>query len=102
MPALDPRKLDATYRGKMHADYLDNDHRWYFWYHEGRLVLKTYLSTPFRGTISSNMVSLIARNQLRLGSANKLAELVQCSMSTADWDVHVETYASSSDARFPT
>lgn len=90
---LDARDVDRTYRRKMEAEASDEDHREYCWRVNGRAVLRTELSTPFR-SLGASLVSHIARDQLLLpDGARQLRALVECTMTRDEWWEHVREQA---------
>jgi 3-methyladenine DNA glycosylase/8-oxoguanine DNA glycosylase len=100
VPSLSKATLDETFRAKMDADVKDADHRQYVWWHEGRAVLRTELSTPLRGDVGASLVSHIARQQLHLPrGATDLARLCQCTMSAEEWGAHVAEHAGQANRR---
>lgn len=80
------------FRGKMEAEVSEGDHRFYVWRVEGRAVLKTQLSTPFKD-ISAKLVSIIARQLQLPDGGSQLAQLVNCTITREQWRAHVASLA---------
>lgn len=89
MAPLKRRAVEQMFRSKLGMTERQGDHRFYEFLHQGELVAATKISVgSSHNDLSANLVAQIAK-QMRVNS-RQLAELVDCSISKADYEAHLQ------------